>query len=152
MTQQTSMPDLETKNASSVDDSFDAFMRSFDEYKSTNEYRLAEIERRGGTDVLTNEKLDRINDALDEQKRVIDHMLLKRARPHLEGGFDPLVSLEHKTAFDNYVRRGDESGLRPIEAKALSIGSATDGGYLVPPEMEREIGTCLLYTSDAADE
>jgi len=147
MTQQTSMPDLETKNASSVDDSFDAFMRSFDEYKSTNEYRLAEIERRGGTDVLTNEKLDRINDALDEQKRVIDHMLLKRARPHLEGGFDPLVSLEHKTAFDNYVRRGDESGLRPIEAKALSIGSATDGGYLVPPEMEREIGTRLAAIS-----
>ena len=91
--------------------------------------------------------VERIKHAWYEHTRVIDHMLLKKARPTLETGMSPLLSLEHKTAFDSYIRRGDEHGVRTIEAKALSIGSAPDGGYLVPPELERDIGMRLAALS-----
>ena len=32
--------------------------------------------------------------------------------------------------------RGESAGLRALEAKAMSVGSNPDGGYLVPPEIE----------------
>ena len=54
---------------------------------------------------------------------------------------------EHKAAFDTYIRRGDEAGLRELEAKAFSIGSARDGGYLVPTETDTEIGRRLSVVS-----
>jgi len=46
---------------------------------------------------------------------------------------------EHKAAFDLYVRAGESAGLKRLEEKALSAGSGPDGGYLVPPNVEREV-------------
>ena len=45
-------------------------------------------------------------------------------------------ALEHKAAFEAYVRTGESAGLRALEVKAMSVGSNPDGGYLVPPEIE----------------
>ncbi len=137
---------METKALDSME-SFDEFARTFDEYKATNDYRLGVLEKGSNVDVLTNEKLRRLDDALDMQKRAMEQLELKQVRPALDGGVNPLRSLEHKNAFESYVRRGDESGVRSLEAKAHSIGSASDGGYLVPPELETEIGTRLAQIS-----
>ncbi len=76
--------------------------------------------------------------------------MLRQARPALElrgrtGGDS--VRLEHKSAFEAYVRSGDAGNLRNLETKALSIGSNPDGGYLVPPELERTIGERLAAIS-----
>ncbi len=54
---------------------------------------------------------------------------------------------EHKAAFEAYVRRGDSAALRQLEVKALSAGSGPDGGCLVPPEVETEIGARLAAIS-----
>jgi HK97 family phage major capsid protein len=54
---------------------------------------------------------------------------------------------EHKQAFEQYIRRGDEAGLRDIEAKAMSSGSGADGGYLVPDETDSAIGRRLSVVS-----
>ena len=89
-------------------------------------------------DPLTDEKLARIDRALDEAKRVADDLAIKAARPRLAGGGGvsaPAVR-EHKAAFDAYVRSGDDGSLRALEQKALSVGTGTDGGYLVPDEIE----------------
>jgi HK97 family phage major capsid protein len=45
------------------------------------------------------------------------------------------------------VRAGEATGLRALEAKAMSIGSNQDGGYLVPAEVETEIGRRLANIS-----
>jgi len=45
------------------------------------------------------------------------------------------------------VRRGDEAGLRELEAKAFSAGTGADGGYLVPPETDTEIGRRISIAS-----
>jgi HK97 family phage major capsid protein len=123
-------------------------MRAFEAFKETNDERLAG-ERRGG-DVLIEEKLARISASLDQHQRFIDETTLKAARPMLgrDGERAPsFAQREHKAAFDAYVRAGESSGLRALEVKAMSIGSNPDGGYLVPVELEHEIGRRLTAIS-----
>lgn len=133
---------------------FDDFMRSFEAFKSENDARLDNIERRSA-DVLSEHKVDRINSALTEQKRVLDELVLRGRRPslgHSPGGvkqFPTGAELEHRSAFDTYVRNGESSGLKRLEGKALAVStnSGADGGYLVPEETEREIGRRLANIS-----
>ncbi|MCJ8053354.1 phage major capsid protein [Shinella curvata] len=127
---------------------FDDFMQAFEAFKETNDIRLGEIEQKLTSDVVTREKVDRINRAMDEHKRVIDQLALKKARPALGGGGAASLELaEHKAAFSAYMRRGDEGALRALEEKAMSVGSASDGGYLVPPEADTDIGRRLSAAS-----
>jgi HK97 family phage major capsid protein len=109
---------------------FAEFMGAFEEFKRTNDGRLAELEKRGTTDALTEEKVSRLNAVLDNAKSALDRAALERSRPQLEGG-RPQEHDEYKDAFSAYVKRGEE--------KALSIGVNADGGYLVPSETETEI-------------
>ncbi|WP_395517259.1 phage major capsid protein [Pseudorhizobium flavum] len=129
---------------------FDEFMEAFEAFKDVNDRRLGEIEQKLSADVVTRDKMDRINRAMDEQKKVLDQMLLKKARPALGSGQGRELSPEaeeHKAAFDAYVRRGDEAGLRELEAKAFSATTGADGGYLVPPETDNEIGRRVSVVS-----
>lgn len=131
-------PEVKSGGSGDVAEAFDDFMHAFDEFKQANDERLSQIESRFGVDGVTNDKVERINLALDEQKRVLDALQRKQARPPLGGG--SIEPSEHKAAFENYVRRGDERRLQALDAKAMSIGSGPDGGYLVPPETEAAIG------------
>ncbi|HYM98499.1 MAG TPA: phage major capsid protein, partial [Aestuariivirgaceae bacterium] len=111
--------------------------------------RLDEIEQRMSADVLSEEKVDRINRVLDEHTHRIDDLQLKARRPSLEGFSAESAgrSSEHKRLFDAYVRKGDANGLINLERKALSAGSSPDGGYLVPEETETQIGRLLTEAS-----
>ena len=137
---------METKAADGGElaGAFDDFMRAFEAFKETNDDRLDQLERRMSADVVTTDKLRRIDRALDEQKRAVDDLTHKTARPALGGGV-PLsgAALQHKTAFHGYVRAGETSSLRELEGKALSVGSDPDGGYLVPDETETAINSAL---------
>jgi len=130
---------------------FAELANAFEAFREANDERLAEIERKAVADVVTSDKVDRIAGALDEQKRALDRLLLRQARPALGrpgGPTDGLsVKSEHVTAFEAYVRSGDDRLLRSIEQKAMSYGSAQDGGYLVPDETEAEIGRRLALIS-----
>ncbi len=119
--------------------------RAFSAFKETNDERLAQLETRFGADVVTEEKLTRIDRALDETKSRLDRLSLDLSRPRLGGhgvsGGAPEEhgAREHKTAFRHYVRSGEATGLKALEEKALSRSSGPDGGYLVPVPAEREI-------------
>lgn len=123
-------------------------LRIFEHYKQANDERLAALERRSA-DVLTEEKLKRIDAALDTQQRRLDELTLKAVRPALERapGAERLGAQEHKAAFEAYVRHGDSGALRALEVKAMSVSSDPDGGYLVPAEIESEIGRRLAAVS-----
>lgn len=144
---------LENKAAGSpsgveLNGAFDDFMHAFEAFKESNDDRLAQIERRMSADVVTVEKLDRINRALDEHKRIVDDLALKAARPRLGGGIATGAAVsEHKAAFDSYIRHGETANLRQLELKALSAGSGADGGYTVPPEIESTITRALKAVS-----
>jgi HK97 family phage major capsid protein len=147
MTHEHARPAPEVKSGEPVlAEAFDEFRRTFETFKEGNDKRLDELQRKGSVDVVTHEKVERLSKALDEQKRAMDQYVLRGRRPPL--GIDgprSAVNLEHKAAFDAYVRAGNEDGMRRIEQKALSVGS--DGGYVVPEETEREIGRRLASVS-----
>ncbi len=139
--------DLETKAGLPQDAAVThaEMMRAFEEFKEANDQRIADIERRGA-DVLTDEKLARIDKTIDAQGRRLDEIALKNARPALGSG-QARASVEHKAAFEAYVRSGESANLRSLESKALSVGSNPDGGFLVPPEIEAQIGERLVSIS-----
>lgn len=130
---------LETKSAdpSVIDD----LNRAFAEFKSVNDARLDELEQKLTADVITTDKLARI-------ERTLDELALKSARPPI-GGSAPQnqTAIAHKSAFHAYVRQGNDAQLRALEQKALSVGSDPDGGFLVPPETEAEINRSLRAIS-----
>jgi HK97 family phage major capsid protein len=129
-----------------ISDAFDDFMQAFEAFKSTNDERLEQLEQRSRVDTMTEEKLRRIDRDLDAHKRAVDRLVHKQARPQLEGGRDRDLG-EHKTAFEAYTRRGQEAALQALEAKAMSVATDSDGGYLVPDETERAINASLRDVS-----
>jgi HK97 family phage major capsid protein len=118
---------------------FDEFMRTFEAFKDANDERIEQIERKSGADGLTVDKLQRLDEVLEETRKRVDGLALKSARPGMGGAVVSGPALEHKAAFESYVRKGAEQTLRGLEQKALSVGSDPDGGYLVPDETERVI-------------
>jgi HK97 family phage major capsid protein len=131
---------LETKAGAGSDIAvlFAEFSQAFEEFKTTNDQRLGELEKRGSADGLLEGKLDRLNAVLDGQKAAIDRAMVERARPQLDGK-GLRGDGEYKEAFTGYVKRGEE--------KALSVGVGADGGYLVPPETETEITRLMTAVS-----
>jgi HK97 family phage major capsid protein len=120
----------------------DGFHRAFAAFRETNDERLAQIEGRLSADVLTEEKLSRIDRALDETKSRLDAQAIERARPRLalsEKSIDDPGAREHKAAFRSYMKSGEIGGLKSLEEKAMSDASGPDGGYLVPIPAEQEI-------------
>ena len=129
---------LETKIIAG-DGGMGEFLNAFEAFKDANDERLGQIEKRMAADVVTSDKVERINRALDD-------LTLKMKRPQL-GGPEKDQPTEHKRAFEAYVRKGETHGLFDIEAKSMSVGSNPDGGYLVPAETEAEIGRLLSNAS-----
>ncbi|MCI5044180.1 MAG: phage major capsid protein [Aquisalinus sp.] len=123
-------------------DAMHEFLTTFEDFKHTNDSRLAELESRKSVDALTEEKLTRINNALDEQKSRLDRLALAGQRPARGSAHLPEAD-DRKAAFNRYVRNGDARGLLPDDTKALSAGSDPDGGYLAPEETERLIITAV---------
>jgi HK97 family phage major capsid protein len=120
-------------------------MAAFEAFKASNDERLAEIEAKRA-DVLLEEKVARIDEALNAAQARLDRFAAEARRPHRSGegraaDLDPGPS-ERKAAWEGYIKAGRTFGL---EAKALTDGAA--GGYLAPPETERAIEQAITHTS-----
>ena len=147
MTPMTHAPETKAAGAD-LAIAFDDLRYTLESYRVANDQRLAEIETRRGADPLTEEKMARMDAALDEAQRRIDRLTLDRNRPALaqDEAREPHVA-EHKAAFASYIRNGEASGLKRLEGKALSAGSGPDGGYLAPASVEGEILRRLAVVS-----
>ncbi|HAH08696.1 MAG TPA: phage major capsid protein [Alphaproteobacteria bacterium] len=119
----------------------------WEEFKAANDQRLDEIERRLSADVLLEEKVERLNRALDTQKQALDEMALSARRPQLDGVRTDRAGMEHKAAWDAYMRKGDSSTVSRIELKSAHGQSGPDGGYLVPSETEAMIDKLMAKIS-----
>ena len=113
----------------------DDLEQAFDEFKSNHETRLDEIEA-------------------------------KNARPELELKETTMDTndLSHKSAFINYLQKGDEANLQAFEQKSLSAGTDKDGGYFIPKAISakvdgeltnqsvmRSISNIMTISTDAVD-
>ena len=108
-----------------------------------------QLEKRSA-DVVTEEKVDRINRALDEQKRALDELTLAAARPIIGGERKAGAVSRRASARPRSTAmsaRAMPAGFDALELKALSVGSDPDGGYTVPLEIESTIDRVLAKAS-----
>lgn len=111
--------------------------RAFEAFKTTNDERLDVLERRGG-DVLSDEKIGRINGELDrlaDQVSRVETAFKRAPRADMRG---PRPYSAETMPFFSYLRK-DKEGLAPDEAKALTVGADPTAGYLAPAEFAREL-------------
>ena len=114
-------------------------LASFEAYKQANDERLAEIEERGATDPLIDDKLARIDKRLEA-------LNLKSMRADLSANETPQDEA-HTGAWGRYVRSGDESGMARLDVKSLNTGTDDQGGYVAPPELNQLIEARLMAAS-----
>lgn len=117
--------------------------KAFEEFKSEHTKQIDAL-RKGQADVVTNEKVDRINAAITELQKQADEVARKIAVAQIvkgAGGIE-LTPEEraYSAAFNNWFRKGDDhlNSLKAAQA-ALHTGSDPDGGFVVPKEMETAI-------------
>jgi len=120
-------------------------LTAFESFKAANDQRLAAIETKRA-DVLLEEKVGRIDEAMSRAQDRLDRIMADLRRPALAGETPVATVDERKAAFDRYVKTG-ETPAALLEAKGLSEGTATAGGYVAPPELERLILRRLAATS-----
>lgn len=114
---------------------FETLNRLVGEYRSEND------DRRATADPLHAEKMARMDRAIDTCMDRIRTLETKGRRPALGFGEEghSLASLEHKSAFEGYLRSGETQALHRLEVKASSGLTAPDGGYLLPPATEESV-------------
>lgn len=146
----------------------DTIHKAFEEFKKANDERLAQIEKKGSADVVTEAKLQKIEADLEKAQRIADEAVLAskrsnrivtdekgeavdldrkaqewasmnaRRRGAVAGSFGAADMDGYKAAFDTFIRKGEEV-MGVDERKALSVGSDPDGGYVVNPDLSGRI-------------
>ncbi|MGR4865208.1 phage major capsid protein [Caulobacter sp. LARHSG274] len=124
-------------------------LAAFEGFKAANDQRLAALETKRA-DVLLEEKVARIDDAVSQAQARLDRVLADARRPTIGGEGRLVVPDERKAAFDRYIKTGETPSLL-LEAKGLSEGTATAGGYVAPAELERQILRRLAAASPMRD-
>ena len=148
---------------------------AFEEFKTKNDARIAEIEKKGSADPLLSEQVDKISSKiteLEEIKSRLDQTETALARrvptPAADGDMEQKAAqfaamcakargivvpadfgsrelAQYKSSFVEMMRKGD---LMSLDAqKALSVGSDPDGGYTVEPDTSGRIVQKIFETS-----
>ena len=131
-------------NLTEISDRIDEIGNAWEHFKSVNDEKLKQIEKKGVADCLVMEELNKINNSLNEQKQKLEQIQISNSRPTFENkGVDFQENLEHKKALNNYLKKGVDAPLANLETKA-DLTTATDsssayGGYLLTPNMQRII-------------
>lgn len=125
---------------SEVKNLIDAQGRAWEEFKRTNDERLKSIEQKHYAPADTVEKLAKIDADVSKFSRQLADIGELVSRPNgASGKAGEADQVEHKRAFDAYLRKGAAEGLGALERKAMNSTSDPDGGFLIPTEMEAEI-------------
>lgn len=148
------LPDnLETKEAKTVDtveikEALDSHSKALEEFVKKTDEQLAALKKKV-EDPLLEEEVKKITTTLQEEKAKVEALRLAEARPPLDPGQRKYSAeeLEHKRGFEGYFRKGNDTNLRELEQKALSVGTDPDGGYTVPVQMEAAIDRVITEIS-----
>lgn len=149
-------------DTSEIKDAVSSLGKTFEEFKETNDERLAQIEKTGKSDPLVEEKLARIEKDLDkieeinqavtlnaksqeEQNEKLTQMEKMLNRPTASKDESKQLD-EVKSSFEKYLRKGQDK-CSPDELKVLTASTDTAGGYLAPPEYVRELTKTITELS-----
>jgi HK97 family phage major capsid protein len=142
----------------------DELMRTVAAFRQKNDEAIADLQKKfNAGDVVLKEHVDRINDAIDKvEKKLTDELLDVKRKAIFEGHKDakkptPPELEAYSKKFDDYLRGryGEDSRPRELteanksayEAKALSVGSDSDGGFTVLPTIEQTMTEIAVLVS-----
>lgn len=131
----------------------DGMGKAFEEFKTTYDDKLAQIEKKGSADPVTEEKLAKIEGSLDKLEDINQKLVANEKKQ--EAFNQKIESVEkmmqrptvgksteeddlHKKAFNTFLRKGKEQ-MDEMEVKALSVSDGTQGGFLAPIEYVNEL-------------
>ncbi|MDR3424389.1 MAG: phage major capsid protein [Alphaproteobacteria bacterium] len=128
---------------SEVRSATDTLARAFEEYKSVNDQRLSDIERRGAADVLHDEQLGRMDKSIGALQDDITSLKTSLRRPAKSGLSFAAGEGDsaHKKAFLKYVAKGYDADLNAFQTKQLEVINDSEGGYMIPDELSSRIVT-----------
>lgn len=113
---------------------------AFSTFKATQDEQLKGVKAKFD-DVVTHDKLERVNAHVGELQAAIDAANVKLASIAVGAGADrPQRDAEYTDAFMAHFRRGD------VQA-SLNKGTDSEGGYLAPVEWDRTITDKLVEVS-----
>lgn len=118
----------------------DGVNRAFEEFKAAHTAQLAEL-KKGLSDTVTAEKVEKINAAITEQKRELDETVRRMAALQLGGDGKPGETPEarqHRESFQGFLRGR-------IEART-STYSDPDGGFVAPPTLDLAVSRIVSQT------
>jgi HK97 family phage major capsid protein len=128
--------------------------RTFEEFKAANDKVIKEIKEKGFAPADLIEKVEKLNAAITEQgamKRQLEAIEAAVARQQFPGGGsskEVTAKAEHAKAFNAWMRKGVDAGLRDLEVKAeLSTMSDPDGGFTVPDAVPAAMKTVAQASS-----
>jgi HK97 family phage major capsid protein len=129
-----------------INDKLGEIVNAFEELKNTNEQKIS-AEVKGAVDVLTTEKLGRINTDLTALQAAVTDLAVKGNRL---GGSDRNADEEaHAAQFNKWARKGQGvEELETLEKKAMVIaGDGTQGGFALPKVVEAGVYRSLEVVS-----
>ena len=124
-----------------IRDAVDSLSNAFQEFKTANDERLDDLEKKGSVDSLTEEKVNRLNDFLEKAQNRLTRLETASGRPLLAAGSEQDTA--EKGTFFSYLRKGTEG----FEQKSLSSLNDASGGYLIPHSMLNKIYSTMVITS-----
>ena len=131
-----------------VQSATETLARAFEEYKGVNDMRLADIERRGSADVLLSEQLSRMDQAMNKLQDDVSGVKTALRRPSKGGGVSVVHEEgEYKSAFMNYIAKGNEGEVSSLQTKEMSVIADQQGGFMVPTEMAERVVTRQFETT-----
>lgn len=116
---------------------------AFEEFKSANDQRLAQIESKGSADYVTTDKLNKLNEVISGLQSAVTDLGKKSNR--VATGEGSAQEDEYKGLFDKWARKG-ERYQADIEAKQIVTSDQT-GNILVPKTVESGIRADLRTLS-----
>ena len=91
--------------------------------------------------------VDKLNASFKSINDEVTEIAKKANRPATDGKSGSPEKAAYKTAFQQFLRKGDDTGLADLQQKAYNSGSGPDGGYLVDEQMDTEILRVVGVTS-----
>lgn len=124
---------------------------AFESFKKTNDQRLEEIKKNGAASAATEEKLAKTEKDISSLEAKITEMNAALTRQAASEDPDKKQAEEmkkYKGELFDYMKKNKPMSpeMLNMAAKAMSVDSDADGGFLVTPEMSSEI-TKKIYES-----
>lgn len=113
-------------------------LKAFEDFKVANDGALqAKAEGKAVSELEA--IVAKANDEITRLNKEIADLAKKAARPEAPGSAEDALHNEHKAAFMQFMRKGQDAGLAELQVKAVQVGVDSDGGYAVPQELDRNI-------------